>query len=189
MIFVNIRNVFLTLMFVIGAATLFFGYMGVAGPLLSGKPADSADTISSGKENAGFEDVKNEPVQGIISNSVKNEKEAFFVEYRLEREKSRSRQIEILREIVNNPSSSSETRKSAQDQLMAISKSISKEVRVENLLRAKGYKDAVACIDTRGVTVVLESGGMNSTEEARVIEMVSKETGFGEQGIIIIPKK
>jgi stage III sporulation protein AH len=115
--------------------------------------------------------------------------EDFFVDYRLDREKSRGRQVEILEAIVNNPSSAVETRKTAQEKLLEISGSISKEARVENLLKAKGYDEAVVCLDQRGVTVVMESQGLTPAEEAGLIEMVSRETGFGEQGIIIVPRK
>lgn len=190
MVFINMRKAFITVMFMLGAAALLLVYTGSSGLFSSGGQATSAlspdlpaDPVrADGKAGAGPPESYN-PAAGVQEN------ENFFVEYRLQREKSRGRQVEILEEIVNNPSSAAETRKTAQDQLMEISGSISKEVRVENLLRAKGYRDAVVCMDRRGVTVVMESRGLSPAEEAGIIDIVSRETGFGEQGIVIIPKK
>lgn len=190
MVFINMRKAFITVMFVLGAAALLLVYTGSSGLFSSGGQATSAASpdppsnlsSSGGKVGPG-------PAESNIPAAEGQDNENFFVEYRLQREKSRGRQVELLEDIVNNQSSASETRKAAQDQLMEISGSISKEVRVENLLRAKGYRDAVVCMDHRGVTVVMECEDLSPAEESGILEIVSRETGFGEQGIVIIPKK
>lgn len=191
MLFLNARKAFLAAMFVLGAVALLIAYSGTSAPYIFNSPAEkaAAPTVPESQASAGGQ-------QEIAGGETKNnpspsqkENENFFVDYRLDREKSRGRQVEILEAIVNNPSTATETRKSAQEQLIQISGNISKEVRVENLLRAKGYQDAVVCLDQRGATVVMESQGLTPSEEAGLIDMVSKETGFGEQGIVIIPKK
>ncbi|HBV96836.1 MAG TPA: hypothetical protein DEF36_07310 [Desulfotomaculum sp.] len=191
MVFINLRKAFISVMFVLGAAALLLVYTGSSGLFssvarTSGQisPAPPVEqTVSGINTGAGLQEE-------TVTAKGEQGNENFFVEYRLQREKSRGRQVELLEDIVNNPSSAAETRKAAQDQLMAISGSISNEVRVENLLRAKGYRDAVVCMDSRGVTVVMEySATLSPAEEASIIEIVSRETGFGEQGIVIIPKK
>ena len=192
MMFVNFRHVFITLMFLAGALTLFLGYNGVAGMLLSEKPkavggqsvngaikSDTGTNINGGKLQAQQE----QPT--VQASGVK---ESFYVEYRLQREKSRSQQVEILKDIANSPSSTPDSVKAAQEQLLNISKSVSREARVENLLKAKGYREAVVCVDQKGVTVVVDSRGLNTSEEGKLIDIVSRETGFGEQSIIIIPR-
>lgn len=190
MVFINLRKAFITVMFVLGAAALLLIYSGSSGLFSTGGQASrTLSPALPGDQALSGEKVSAEPRESTAPTPEGQGNESFFVEYRLQREKSRGRQVEILEEIVNNPSSAAETRKAAQDQLMEISGSISKEVRVENLLRAKGYRDAVVCMDRRGVTVVMESKGLSPAEEAGIIDIVSKETGFGEQGIVIIPKK
>jgi stage III sporulation protein AH len=190
MLFVNFRRLFLTALFILGAGTLLVGYSGVVGMIFKDRAGPERAADRSGLVHGGFRPVTG----GELSDRAPDAgpeaagKEGFFVEYRLQRERARGQQVEILREIINSPSSAGDTRQVAQDQLLGISRSVAKEARVENLLKARGYRDAVVCVDQKGVTVVVESPGLNSPEEARLIELVSRETGFGEQGIIIVPK-
>lgn len=192
MLFINFRRIFLTVLFVMGAGTLFLGYTGVAGMFLKDQSVNQkAEGVSqqpgmavNSSTPAGG--VKQDPASAISADP--SGKDSFFVEYRLQREKTRGQQLEILKEIINSPASSADTRQSAQDQLLGIGRSVTKEARVENLLKARGYREAVVCMDQKGVTVVVDSRGFSASEEARVLELVSRETGFGEQGITIIPK-
>lgn len=190
MMFINLRHVFITLMFIAGAAALFLGYSGVAGIMLSERPAHVESRITSSQAaNSGLSGGEGKVRAGQESRESETAgPDGFFVEYRLQRDKTRSQQVEILKDIVESPSSTPDTSKAAQEQLLLLSRNISKEARVENLLKAKGYREAVVCVDQKGVTVVLESRGLNPAEENRVIEIVSRETGFGEQSIIIVPK-
>ncbi|MFZ5633642.1 MAG: SpoIIIAH-like family protein [Bacillota bacterium] len=190
MVFVNFRRIFLTVLFILGAGTLLVGYNGVVGMFLKeqGVIKKAGEEIHRAQPGA-----RAEPVAGLTGLTegagVPLEKDNFFVEYRLQRERARGQQIEILKDIVNSPSTAGETRQLAQEQLLGISKSVTREARMENLLKARGYRDAVVCMDQKGVTVVVESQVLIPAEEAKIIELVSKESGFGEQGILIIPKR
>lgn len=190
MMFINFRHVFITLMFIAGAATLFLGYSGVAGMMFSERQAPVESRITSSQPaNNGLNSGDGKVPEGKVrQESAAGGPDGFFVEYRLQRDKTRSQQVEILKDIIESPSSTPDTSKAAQEQLLLLSRNISKEARVENLLKAKGYREAVVCVDQKGVTVVLESRGLNPAEENRVIDIVSRETGFGEQSIIIVPK-
>lgn len=192
MMFVNFRHVFITLMFLAGALTLFLGYNGVAGMLLSEKPtavgARPVNGVLKPDTGTNFNGGKMQALPEQPAVQASGTKQSFYVEYRLQREKARSQQVEILKDIANSPSSSPDSVKAAQEQLLNISKSVSRESSVENLLKAKGYSEAVVCVDQKGVTVVVDSRGLTTSEEGKLVDIVSRETGFGEQSIIIIPK-
>ncbi|MFZ5647826.1 MAG: SpoIIIAH-like family protein [Bacillota bacterium] len=190
MMFVNLRHIFITLMFIAGAATLFLGYTGVAGMLFFRKTAPvEIKTTGYQPSNTGISGggVETREGQGPLESGAAGT-DGFFVEYRLQRDKARSQQVEILKDIIGSPASTADTSKAAQEQLLNISRNVSKEARVENLLKARGYREAVVCVDQKGVTVVLESRSLTPAEENKIVDMVSRETGFGEQGIIIVPK-
>lgn len=53
----------------------------------------------------------------------------------------RSQQIEVLKEIAGNPSSSVEARDRAQNNLISIIENIGKENELEKLIIARGFKD------------------------------------------------
>ena len=112
----------------------------------------------------------------------------FFVEYRLERERSRGYQIQLLREIINNTNSDGESRKKAQDQLYVISNNLQKELEVESLIRAKGYQDAVVFLEGKTVTVVIQAKTLSQEDAIKITDLVSRSTGVGAQNIVIIPK-
>lgn len=113
----------------------------------------------------------------------------FFIEYRIERERTRGRQIELLREIINNAEASEQARKKAQEELLVLSGKMAKETELEHLIRAKGYRDASVCIEEKGVTVVLQTDNIIPEEITRICEVISWGTGVGEQNIMVIPKK
>ncbi|SHK06912.1 SpoIIIAH-like family protein [Desulforamulus aeronauticus] len=112
----------------------------------------------------------------------------FFVEYRLERERSRGQQIEIAREIINNADSDHEVRKKAQEQMYQISDVLQKELEVESLIRAKGYRDSVVFLEGKTVTVVIQSRDLNQEDAMKITDLVSRSTQVSPQNIVIIPK-
>lgn len=112
----------------------------------------------------------------------------FFVEYRLERERTRGQRVEWLREVINNANSTVETRQKAQEHLMTISRSMEKEVELENLIRAKGFKDAAILVDDRSVTVIVAATNLSNEEAIRMTDLVSRGTGVEAQNVVIIPK-
>ncbi|MHB8157550.1 MAG: SpoIIIAH-like family protein [Desulfocucumaceae bacterium] len=183
MVYFNLRHIFFTIMFILGMATLFIGY-GAVGLFWTESQGNKVEYAANIKDVSGLQKTAGTEKGQPAANS----KEEFFVEYRLQRERTRGQQIELLKDVVNSPASAEDTRKSAQEQLLGISKGITREANVENLLKARGYKDAVVCVDPRSVTVVVDSRALSSAEETKIMELVSKETGFGEQGIILIPK-
>jgi len=112
----------------------------------------------------------------------------FYVEYRIERERTRGQRVEWLREVINNVNSSSETRQKAQENLMSISNCMEKEVEMENLIKAKGYNDAAVLIDNRSVTAVVATKILNPEEVVSLTDLIARGTGIDSSNIIIIPR-
>lgn len=190
MLYVNFRRIILTALFVLGAGTLLLGYSGLVGIYFKDRAGTAGFTErpvqpGSGPVAAAGPEAASNPAAAAQAPG----RDGFFIEYRLQRERSRSQQVELLREIANSPSAAGDARQLAQEQLLGISRSVAREGRLENMLKARGYREAVACVDQKGVTVVVESSGFTPAEEARLIELVSRESGVGEQGIVLIPKK
>ena len=123
------------------------------------------------------------------SSTEKNKKTSeFFVEYRLQREKMRGQRVELLREIINNQSSSADSRQKAQDQLLVISSNINKETEVENLIRAKGFKDCVVFLQNQSVTVIVQAEKISQDEATKISDIVTRSTGIALQNVVIIAK-
>ncbi|MDX9872096.1 MAG: SpoIIIAH-like family protein [Clostridia bacterium] len=128
------------------------------------------------------------PVVTVGAAQEKVSKDNFFSEFRIERERTRSGQIEILREIVNNPNSSEQLRQEAQHKLIAISDNLDKESKIENMLVAKGFKDAIAVIQEKAVMVIVPSDSLLPEEAARIADIVTKMSGVSMENVTIVPK-
>lgn len=174
-----------------GFILLFLGLRGGIGVEAPSLPGVEVNTPNTGsvliEENANapaLDKNVNNPEPGIAS--VHNQD--FFIDYRLERDRTRGQQVEWLREVINNPGTVDETRQKAQEQLMAISRSMEKESELENLIRAKGFADAIVIVDENTATAVVAAGSIDSGEVTAITELVSRSTGMGQQKIAIINK-
>jgi len=96
--------------------------------------------------------------------------------------------VDLLREIVNNQNSSEEARNEAQKRLLAIARVIDTEMRLENLIRAEDFKDAIAFIQDKSVTVIVQTPLLTPAGRERVMEIAARVTGISKDSIVIIPK-
>ena len=108
-----------------------------------------------------------------------------FAEYKLERERMRSRQIELLQNIAYDAHTEGERREEAQSQLQLLIDRITRETEIENLLKAKGYLDALVLLDPEAVTVVVPVI-LTREEAAGIGELVHRLTGVGFERITIV---
>jgi len=113
----------------------------------------------------------------------------FFVNYRLERDRIRSQEIEMLREIINNPNSEKHLREKAQQDLMKLVQLMEKEMILENLIQAKEFEDAIIFFTDGSVNVVVKKAKLTEPEVAQISDIVSKGTGISMDKIVIISRK
>lgn len=124
----------------------------------------------------------------VKPSSGANYQNEYYVEYRLERERARSQQIDLLREIVNNQSSPEETKNEAQRRLLAMTQAMDMEMKLENLIRAENFKDAVAFIQEKTVTVIVQIPVLTDTDKTKITQMTARITGLNPQNVSIITK-
>ncbi|NLM25670.1 MAG: SpoIIIAH-like family protein [Firmicutes bacterium] len=108
-----------------------------------------------------------------------------FAEYRIERERVRSRQLELFENIVSDASLSQERRQEAQNQLVELMSLMAMETEIENLLKANGYIDAVALVDSDSATVVVPVT-LTKEEATRIGEIINRITKVRLERITII---
>ncbi len=109
-----------------------------------------------------------------------------FVEYRLEREKTRGQQLEMLREVIQVSGTDSETGRQAREQLLALGNDMTKEAEIENLMRAKGYADVAVYVDLQGVMVMMQGETIPESDETMLKDMVSRCSGVDVQQVLLI---
>jgi stage III sporulation protein AH len=121
--------------------------------------------------------------------AVANLENDFFIEYKLERDRLRGQEADYLRELINNPNASTESKEKAQQELIALSQKVEKEMLVENLIRAKGFEDAVIFFSDDHINVVVKTDGLMQKDIAQITDVVTKTTGVSVDKITIIERK
>lgn len=110
---------------------------------------------------------------------------AVFAEYRLELERVRAAQTELLQTALQDPELSAAQREQLQAELLQLMRRSEAELQAETLLRAKGYTDAVVVMTPNGANVVVPVV-LTSQDAAVVGELTARTTGVPMERITII---
>lgn len=110
----------------------------------------------------------------------------FFAEHRLEREKQRSMQVELLREIINNQNTSAEVRQQAQQDWLSLTALMEKELTVEKLVMSKGFSDAILVLNQDSAHIIVKGTALTSSEALQVTELVASSLGVGMNQVRVI---
>ncbi|NLJ41888.1 MAG: SpoIIIAH-like family protein [Clostridiales bacterium] len=133
--------------------------------------------------------------ENILADSEENTPEVvgasssggFFVEYRFERENTRKKEIEYIREIVDNPKTEVDTKNEAQGKLLEITAKMEKELNIEGLLKAKGFEDSIVIFNQDYISVIVGQDELETEEVAQILDIVKRESGKSAENIKIIP--
>lgn len=152
------------------------------------EPASDQDRFEQGKWVIDLAQDSDTEVSGEAANERLEELGTYFDETRLERQTSRDQELSLLKETVQKEDVSEEAKASAEAQIAAIAANSVTESRIESLVTAKGFLECVAMISDAGVSVVVlpEVAGLQSSDVAKVKDIVIQETGVSADMIRII---
>ena len=112
--------------------------------------------------------------------------EDFFSQARIDREAGRSRAIETFNAIISNESADETAKVNAQQGVLELAENTEKETAIENLLRAKGFDDAVCYINNGMANVVVKTQTLDGAGAATIAETVSEQSGIPQEKIKIM---
>ena len=101
---------------------------------------------------------------------------------RLDRQTSRDNALSLLDEVLNSVESGSEDKIDAIEKASVIASNMVKESNIENLIKAKGVKDAVVYISEDGCSVIVDEVGENILI---IQDIIVKETGLTTDKITV----
>lgn len=113
---------------------------------------------------------------------------SFFINYRLDRKKTREEEIEYIKTIIDNPNLDDEMKQEAQAQILEIANKMEKEMAIENLIRAKNFNDVVVILNRGSVNVIVDKAELKPEEVAQILSIVKRESGERVENITIMPK-
>ncbi len=113
----------------------------------------------------------------------------YFTEAKLAKDNSRSKALEILNQTATNESFEGDVRKQAQNKIVSIAENTEKETIIENVAKAKGYKDISVYIDGESVEIIVKKNNFSSEDVKTIKEIVTSELDTSAKNIKIIEAK
>jgi len=113
--------------------------------------------------------------------------ENYFVNYRLKRDQFRQETKSMLSELLN--STVDQSKEQAQVKWLELSTKIQKEGEIENLLKIKGFQDAVADVFMENVTVIVYAPSLTPNEVTIIQDIVVRVTKVRLDKIMISARK
>ena len=144
------------------------------------------NTKDTAKENSDVENLAKETSKEIEDtlNSKENiDSDTYIVDMKMTREKQRNSLTEQLNEIINNPSTADAAKVEASNIKVEMVKNSDTELKIENLLLAKGYDQAIVFIDSDKVNVVVNMEEITQNDATKIFDIVSNQSGINRENI------
>ena len=125
--------------------------------------------------------------ENVVETGAKAEKDDYFTTTQKERTKARDLACQKVEELLDTDKLSEEDKKEVKKLINEIGKNIEKENAVETLLKAKGFEKALAVIGESGISVIVKSEGLTSSQTLQIQDIITAETGIALSNIKIIP--
>ena len=191
-VLLRFRSLMLFTLVILAVSFIYIGYGGFSGQekevdLSTEPPKEIHEPVQV------FIDIDNKnPIdQPTLVSEMQESKtnDTFFAEFRMKRDRGRDGQIELLREIINNPQSSPTVRDEAQVKLIEIADNKANEMKTENILRAKGYNEIVVVVEKNKATVIARQMDLNPLDIVRISDLITRTIEVKIEDIAIIPKE
>ncbi|MTI94893.1 MAG: SpoIIIAH-like family protein [Firmicutes bacterium] len=148
--------------------------------------AQTPDPVTPGLDDVKEEDEEaeetlfeeNDPAEWQFSSG-----EEFFIEYRLERERVRSRELDVLNQMIDNPNISDEAKREAEQKLLDLHGLMETEMLVENAVKAQGYDNAVLILQNDAAFLIVSAGELSTPEVSLIIHIVMNSTDIAPDKI------
>lgn len=108
-------------------------------------------------------------------------------EAKVTREQNRSKNKEMLMELINSSSISEEEKQSAINQMVEMTDISERELAAETLLMAEGFDEVVVSINDSCADVVVSRNQVSDAQRAQIEDIVKRKTGIEAANITITP--
>ncbi len=143
-------------------------------------PADAAVTENVDEATV-VEENENDAIETAAAAS-------FFSEYRLEREKNRSKEVEMWQDIINSEKAEENFKSMAQQELVKIVALTEKEMIIENLIVARGFNDALVFLTDDSATAIVGAKELTPANVAQIQDIIVRKTKLDAKNIKIMKK-
>ena len=110
----------------------------------------------------------------------------YFSEARLQRETKREETIDTLLHLINSDGAGKDAKAVAEEQISELAEYTEKEVMMENMIKAKGYQDAIVFMGENLISVAVFSAGLNEVDAAVISDIATSVTNYSADKVNIV---
>ncbi len=111
----------------------------------------------------------------------------YFANAKSDREKAIKTAVETVQEVLKSENLTDKDKESALKKIESIAETMKKEANIETLLKAKGFKQAVAVIGEDGINIIVKSDGLTTANTMQIQDIAVAESGLDLSKIKIVP--
>jgi len=113
----------------------------------------------------------------IDKNTPSKHSNDFFPQAKLDKATTRGKNKDILTKIIEDGNASKEQKDAARSKIMKITEDTEKEMKIETLIKEKGFCDVIALIgDNQQVDVMVKAQTLSDTDVAKIVDIVTRQT-------------
>ena len=148
------------------------------------------DEEEASMDNNSSEEPNNESKEVINQEGdlVDKEKDEYYTQSRLDREKMYSEMLESYQSIMANSDISQDQKNNAQQEINKINSQRNSIMIAENLIKNKGFQDIIIFINNQSVSAVVRADKIETAEVAQIQSIIQRELGIDIQNIHISNK-
>lgn len=165
-------------------AAVYVNYVYASSP--SVKTAENADTETANYGEVRFVDAD---ASGEVLNVSSTDSDEYFAKARLDKQKSRDESIEVLKSFYYGGDSTSEELAVVKEDVMQVSGYIETETKIENLLKAQGFTDALCYLTGSTANVIVKTSGLDTAQAAQIKSTLLGEIAVPAENITIVEIK
>lgn len=135
------------------------------------------------------EKSKDQEVMETMYTEASRSTKTYFVEYRLSRDKLRATLVDRLDNIINNENTSTTVRDEAQKEIISLGNMSEKELKIEGLIKSKGFEDAIVFLSDEDIKVVVSTPEITEQDMVKILDIIKSETDYDTHNIKIMKKQ
>ncbi len=156
---------------------------------------NSASTLNVAEkeiESGNYGDVQfvSSDISGKTEISVSStSSDEYFAQARLDKQKSRDEAVEVLQTFYFGGDSTDEELAVIAQDVIEVGNYIETEVKVENLLKAQGFTEALCYLSDTSANVIVKTNGLDSAQAAQIKSTLLGEIAIPVENITILEVK
>lgn len=112
-----------------------------------------------------------------------------FDDSRIDRDRARAQRIDLLKDLIAQGGPGSSQAKDAEAEFTRLMDTMEKEMQIEELVRAKGYKDVIAFLGSDVCNVIVQTRGLTEEQAAQIGDIAVRVSGLPVTKISIVERQ